>query len=664
MQKIRKTRINERKERKEKEMRDKKGISLVVLVITIIVMIVLASAVIISLSEAGIIGKANQAVKLSNKQEIETFVQLMWSEEYMDTDGKINRTRLEEKIKAKLTEQGVNLDQYEIDVTNKGVSLKEFDRTNWEFAYTYTSSSDLWSTKKTKADGELTGDIIVKFYKTGLPVDPPEETIAEYLLYALGVPVPVSFPEGDAYKMTIEGTGNMGMLMTTDMTVANAWQQETVAYIMGQLGEGKVPVIPYVTEIEIGDGITNISHNAFTGASSLTTVKGGKKIEEIEANAFGFAENLIDITMPASLKKIGDNAFANSNKLTNIHVESLEAWNNTIALSPTNSLQLIDAKVTYDYRTEVERLANEGWRKAYNAGNKTANKLQTAVNTYLTENNVSANELALYNITATTSGVEITAKETTLGSIITSGLDYGKTINYSANGINNWQVLYKKRVNGVEYVYLLASENAPNSSLPNLPGATKNGKSIYWNSAPTTQANIERPTLWMAEWEDDDHKYITYANGIAVSYFLDEQYWKSFKNTKYGDNVVGAIGTPTAEMLTASYNERSIALGDTADNSTLTLTKDTYGYMINENYHVNLSRIEKLYTGSPKLKEHTWLASPSNSSADDLTLDFDGYVYGCNYDDTRLGVRPLVCLKSSIPAYVGLSANGTDIILK
>ena len=49
---------------------NKRGISLIVLVITIIVMIILAAAIILSLSSSGIIGKANQAVKVTDKANL------------------------------------------------------------------------------------------------------------------------------------------------------------------------------------------------------------------------------------------------------------------------------------------------------------------------------------------------------------------------------------------------------------------------------------------------------------------------------------------------------------------------------------------------------------------------------------------------------------------
>ena len=47
----------------------------------------------------------------------------------------------------------------------------------------------------------------------------------------------------------------------------------------------------------------------------------------------------------------------------------------------------------------------------------------------------------------------------TLGSLIKSGADYGKKINYvSDNGLSDWRVFYKQKVGEDEYVYLIPRE--------------------------------------------------------------------------------------------------------------------------------------------------------------------------------------------------------------
>ena len=192
-----------------------------------------------------------------------------------------------------------------------------------------------------------------------------------------------------------------------------------------------------------------------------------------------------------------------------------------------------------------------------------------------------------------------------------------------------------------------------------------NGKNIYWEATPSIVAKGPiNSTRWLAEWED----YSANANGICATYFLDEEYWKEFKNTeKYENYVVGAIGTPTAEMIVASYNARSTAIGDT-ENSTLTLTSEDVGYKINGEYSTYFSRLDKLYTSDYNIynvEERTWLASPSCSGKRYLfAFTISGSIGRCYVNDTKQGVRPVVCLKSSTPAYVGVTANGTDIVLK
>ena len=55
-------------------MQKNKGISLIVLVITIIVMIILAGSIIITLSNSGIINKANEAVDLTNDKQMQEYI--------------------------------------------------------------------------------------------------------------------------------------------------------------------------------------------------------------------------------------------------------------------------------------------------------------------------------------------------------------------------------------------------------------------------------------------------------------------------------------------------------------------------------------------------------------------------------------------------------------
>jgi len=102
-------------------MQRKRGISLIVLVITIIVMIVLAGAIILSLNNSGIIGKANQAVRDTDDLTIKTIVDLVWTDSYLKYKDKDNYLGLiHDDIYEALENNGVNADDYFILVYENG----------------------------------------------------------------------------------------------------------------------------------------------------------------------------------------------------------------------------------------------------------------------------------------------------------------------------------------------------------------------------------------------------------------------------------------------------------------------------------------------------------------------------------------------------------------
>ncbi len=115
-------------------MKNKEGISLIVLVITIIVMIVLASAVIVTLSNSGIINNASEATELTNLKQVEQLANLAWSEAYLNmakTDAEFEEMVLEE-----LNKNGVNTDDYVIEVDKNGVTVNLRPQLN-EYGFYY-----------------------------------------------------------------------------------------------------------------------------------------------------------------------------------------------------------------------------------------------------------------------------------------------------------------------------------------------------------------------------------------------------------------------------------------------------------------------------------------------------------------------------------------------
>ena len=98
-------------------MRRKNGISLIVLVITIIVMIILAASVIITLSNTGIISRANEATSVTNLKQVQQLATLIWADGYSDN---LEGSQLKDYVLDNMQDY---IDDYTIIVTDKGVTV-------------------------------------------------------------------------------------------------------------------------------------------------------------------------------------------------------------------------------------------------------------------------------------------------------------------------------------------------------------------------------------------------------------------------------------------------------------------------------------------------------------------------------------------------------------
>lgn len=269
----------------------------------------------------------------------------------------------------------------------------------------------------------------------------------------------------------------------------------------------------------------------------------------------------------------------------------------------------------------------------------------------------------------------------TLGQLVSGYDDFGKTVDYIAyvNGvaIDKWKVFYKQTVDGQDYVYLIASEKLSLNQIPKAIEATgstvfetSNGyANIYWDNGKLTQkAQTINKTLWQANWSS----YSTNVNAYGASLFLDEQYWTAFKNTDdYGDYVVGAIGTPTAEMFVKSWNrkrEEALRNNDTTTyNTQFGLVKNNdVGFHINTSTETKtveqtISTTDDLYIWSTEGSTSIWLAAPSAAGTNSIMVaGCTGELRNASYAQKSYGIRPVVCLKAEIFAKKGTT---TDISL-
>ena len=131
--------------------------------------------------------------------------------------------------------------------------------------------------------------------------------------------------------------------------------------------------------------------------------------------------------------------------------------------------------------------------------------------------------------------------------------------------------------------------------------------------------------------------------------------------------MLGAIGTPTAELFVLSWNaKRAVTNNTTIYNKQITLTarSATTGYYVKDasvstnTYLQALTTGDKLYVWNNSELSTTWLASPGAVTANYiLIIGSTGNLSYDTYSASNRGVRPVVCLKSDTPAVLGTTTD-------
>ena len=189
-----------------------------------------------------------------------------------------------------------------------------------------------------------------------------------------------------------------------------------------------------------------------------------------------------------------------------------------------------------------------------------------------------------------------------VGTSIMKGAWYGDTVNYSANGCDNWKVFS----NDEGYIYLIAGDCVKGSTL-NISGTIQiNGNWVY-----TTDA----------------------VNTTLVNWMLDTNNWSNFMDTVYVDQ---ATGGPTLAQLAISSNGK-----------------------LGTNYNANLIQNQILDDALYKGSILCWLANSVSDYSNRAW--YLRHTNGCVQGDAwvqyteNCGIRPLVRLKSNVK----MTWNGT-----
>ena len=312
-------------------MKKNKGITLIALVITIIVMLILVVVTIRISTKGGLFDYAGKAARETIKEQEQETLGIAYTvaklgNETVDSKALQNAldtsatkilvtTNADGTLNVLFTESNNN---YTVGQATRVPVVNPYDEDAWDLAYVCDGS--WWSDTAITAGNTATGNIVAKFYKNGKKITPSDIVVGKNTF---------EFPEGDAYTLVIEGTGDMGDLTSevlvpnlseiggfTSEEVRRAWQKQLDQYFDGETEEN--PITPYITKVIVCEGITNISQKAFRYATSLTEITIPASVGNIGKSAFSYCSNLTTITIPTTVISIGASAFGSCTSLTEI----------------------------------------------------------------------------------------------------------------------------------------------------------------------------------------------------------------------------------------------------------------------------------------------------------------------------------------------------------
>jgi type II secretory pathway pseudopilin PulG len=315
-----------------------------------------------------------------------------------------------------------------------------------------------------------------------------------------------------------------------------------------------------------------------------------------------------------------------------------------ITLSNTGIINKASEAVDLTNERQVQDMAALIWAECYLDPVKKVD-IVNSVKTELANQGITEDK---WNITVTETGVMVTNKNgaATLGELITNPkTDYGKMVDYEANGITEWQIFYEDEANG--YVFLISKNSVE----------TRNLDAV---SSPTTK---EIELLNICALGQTAHRGYS-SNCMYINVLIGEYDNYANKTASYKDYVVGSMGAPTIELLAAGYNAKYADLHNQItpiiDKTYIQPWEDgcayhgKFGYFINtkgQTFTVGFEEDDLYFSGA------YWLASPS--AFGDYTAIDDGMfvliVGNTTINDgepgiNEYGIRPIVCLKSDIPA--------------
>ena len=209
------------------------------------------------------------------------------------------------------------------------------------------------------------------------------------------------------------------------------------------------------------------------------------------------------------------------------------------------------------------------------------------------------------------------------------------TVQASEMSTNVWRLFYQDS----NYTYLITDECVGSYKPSDYYTTMKNGEELKYKTGADVSTvgqklNSMINSLFTSTNEKSNIKTTAWLTDIS-----DLGMWSSYKNM----DAVFAIGSPTAELFAASYNNRN------NKSSIITLGLGTYGYT--ENTGSNWLSVDDNYgIYNKSTSSYWWLASPSSDySNSELRVNGDrGYFHSYYVDRNSNAVRPIVCIPTSV----------------
>lgn len=238
-----------------------------------------------------------------------------------------------------------------------------------------------------------------------------------------------------------------------------------------------------------------------------------------------------------------------------------------------------------------------------------------------------------------------------------SNYGQGEKVNYTANGISDWEIFYKNEE--TNEIFIIASDYLLNRKLPSETQMSKVG--TYRAQWPKTEPSyIEITDQVKNKYMMNLNTSISNENVKCMSRLLDTSIWNDFVINDLQEKGVTAIGGPTLEMWIASWNDWY------PEDPLSCNTSNSYGYYLSTGTNSGTSeyisdtvmkkkegyrnKMYYPYTGknSDGCKGY-WIVAPSAKYKYDLFgIECTGIIKYEEFYMEGLSIRPVICLNTNV----------------